>query len=338
MPIANDPPDLPATGADSIFSYENLPEKHWKKYIYAARFVQMVRAKTPKVTYYSDKAKCQLMETLEDYEATFYDGSKITKTAQDGIKIDDGRGTAESILPLDLKYLDGSKKILFEHFQQTYEHCLSIERALSAVKCNANPNDECFPLIIGRRPNPTTVSSTSSSSSLKENTNYHSNMSTPRTPNVSYRSETYHKKIYKFSFQMPSFATSVNSHMSSSRTGTMPSKSSNFSNIAVKKCNIPGIGTAVQLSQGVIQVQYLDGSKLSIIPPEQGGGVSYAQFPNAPLQHFSPDDDQLPAALRDRIEQMPVVLKNLKMTSAPSIPYNFVENNTPKTPMSRFLR
>lgn len=74
VPIEEEPPDLPPGGADSIFSYENLPEKHWKKYQYAARFVQMVKAKTPKITYYSEKAKCQLMETLEDYEASFYSG------------------------------------------------------------------------------------------------------------------------------------------------------------------------------------------------------------------------------------------------------------------------
>lgn len=72
--IKDEPPDVPPGGADSIFSYENLPEKHWKKYLYAARFVQMVKAKTPKITYYSEKAKCQLMETLEDYEASFYTG------------------------------------------------------------------------------------------------------------------------------------------------------------------------------------------------------------------------------------------------------------------------
>lgn len=71
------PPPLPRQGADAIFSYENLPEKHWKKYMYAARFVDLVRAKTPKVTYYSPKTKFQLMENLVDYEASFYDGKKI---------------------------------------------------------------------------------------------------------------------------------------------------------------------------------------------------------------------------------------------------------------------
>lgn len=69
------PPPLPSSGTDQIYSFENLPEKHWKKYTYATKFVDLVRAKTPKVTYYSDKAKCLLMENLIDFEACFHDGT-----------------------------------------------------------------------------------------------------------------------------------------------------------------------------------------------------------------------------------------------------------------------
>lgn len=68
------PPPLPSNGTDNIFSFENLPEKHWKKYMYASQFVDVVKAKTPKVTNYTDKAKCLLMENLNDFEAYFYDG------------------------------------------------------------------------------------------------------------------------------------------------------------------------------------------------------------------------------------------------------------------------
>ncbi|KAJ8934369.1 hypothetical protein NQ314_013410 [Rhamnusium bicolor] len=56
-PVSNEPAILPPQGADKIYSIENLPEKHWKKYMYAFKFVDLVRAKTPKVTYYTDKAK-----------------------------------------------------------------------------------------------------------------------------------------------------------------------------------------------------------------------------------------------------------------------------------------
>lgn len=75
--LAEEPASLPPQGADKIYGIENLPEKHWKKYAYAAKFVDLVRAKTPKVTYYTDKAKCFLMENLTDFEACFYDGKCI---------------------------------------------------------------------------------------------------------------------------------------------------------------------------------------------------------------------------------------------------------------------
>ena len=34
----------------------------------------MVKSKTPKVTYFSDQAKCMLMESEDDFEAVFYSG------------------------------------------------------------------------------------------------------------------------------------------------------------------------------------------------------------------------------------------------------------------------
>lgn len=72
--LGEEPPPLPTQGADKIYGIQNLPEKHRKKYCYAAKFIDLVRAKTPKVTYYTDKAKCFLMESLSDFEACFFDG------------------------------------------------------------------------------------------------------------------------------------------------------------------------------------------------------------------------------------------------------------------------
>lgn len=72
--LEKEPPPHPSQGADKIYGIENLPEKHRKKYNYASKFIDLVRAKTPKVTYYTDKAKCFLMESLSDFEVCFYDG------------------------------------------------------------------------------------------------------------------------------------------------------------------------------------------------------------------------------------------------------------------------
>lgn len=40
-PVSDNPTQLPPSGSDAIYSYENLPTEHWKKYLYAARFVDI---------------------------------------------------------------------------------------------------------------------------------------------------------------------------------------------------------------------------------------------------------------------------------------------------------
>ncbi|XP_053664295.1 serine/threonine-protein kinase PLK4 [Anopheles marshallii] len=145
VPIKNHPPEVPAGRIDCVYNYEDIPEKHWKKYVYAARFVNMVKAKTPKITLYSDKAKCQLMETIRDFEIMFYDNTKIIlSSTDDEIKMVDGSGKVyrglSTISTADIAKLD--------HFQETHEHCLKIEKMLSTV----SHGGKTFPVIIGRRP------------------------------------------------------------------------------------------------------------------------------------------------------------------------------------------
>jgi len=74
--VGSVPPALPKEGVDGIYSYENIPEKLWKKYSSASKFVSLVKSKTPKVTYYSGSAKCFLMENGPDadFELCFYEG------------------------------------------------------------------------------------------------------------------------------------------------------------------------------------------------------------------------------------------------------------------------
>ena len=63
----------------ATYTYHDLPARYWKKYQYASQFVQLVRSKTPKVTFYSDQAKCMLMENAPnpDFEACFYSGKLL---------------------------------------------------------------------------------------------------------------------------------------------------------------------------------------------------------------------------------------------------------------------
>lgn len=126
---------------DEVFSYHNLPQKHWKKYLYASRFVDLVKAKTPKITLYSSQAKCQLMENGTDIDLFFYSGEKATFTSTEGMKVIDKNlktHTNLSAVP-ELKYL-------IEHFEECSNRMKRIQLALSSIP------DECFPLIIGKRP------------------------------------------------------------------------------------------------------------------------------------------------------------------------------------------
>lgn len=75
--LTSQPPPLPChSKSASTYLYCSLPFKYWKKYQYAARFVDLVRKKTPKITLYTKLAKCMLMENSPnaDFEACFYDG------------------------------------------------------------------------------------------------------------------------------------------------------------------------------------------------------------------------------------------------------------------------
>ncbi|XP_030032630.2 serine/threonine-protein kinase PLK4 [Manduca sexta] len=126
---------------DEVFSYHNLPQKHWKKYLYASRFVDLVKAKTPKITLYTSLAKCQLMENGTDFELFFYNGEKVTSTLNEGIKIIDKFSKIHhngASVP-DLKYV-------LEHFEECSNRIKRIQTALSCI------SDECYPLIIGKRP------------------------------------------------------------------------------------------------------------------------------------------------------------------------------------------
>lgn len=126
---------------DEVFTYHNLPQKHWKKYLYASRFVDLVKAKTPKITLYTSLAKCQLMESGTDIDLFFYNGEKVMYTSSDGLKIIDQN--------LKTHYNVGSSsdlKYIIDHFEECSNRLKRIQTALSCL------SDECYPLIIGKRP------------------------------------------------------------------------------------------------------------------------------------------------------------------------------------------
>lgn len=143
LKIQNCPSELPESVADETFSYESLPYKHHKKYVYAWRFVQLVRAKTPKITYYSAKGKSDLMESLDNFEIAFYGGEKIIRTSESNVTFLD-----RNERPINVNGENETMKTLWSHYQQCYEHCKTLESAISTIQCDG----ERFPIIVGRRP------------------------------------------------------------------------------------------------------------------------------------------------------------------------------------------
>jgi len=207
VPAGPEPPALPLQGADAIFSYENIPEKHFKKYSYASKFVDLVKSKTPKITYYSTLAKCFLMENdpEPDFEACYYEGDlvcggqkylgrsyfllnglvllflggKVSKT-QVNVKIVENSGTCHSFNSEEVPHLSSSALFMWEHFKKCYAHCQRVAVTMEALM--GTTEETCFPVVIGRRP-PSATKPLSSSSGNKENM---SPQSVAQVPTVSF--------------------------------------------------------------------------------------------------------------------------------------------------------
>ncbi|XP_069130395.1 serine/threonine-protein kinase PLK4-like isoform X3 [Argopecten irradians] len=174
-PVGDVPVPLPPVPSKS-YTFDTLPEKYWKKYQYAFRFVKLVRSKTPKVTLFTSRAKCMLMENSPDadFEAIFYDGTYVV---DDTVKSSGGAG--KSAPPRSAKFTINSTNTriieksgtslvldsaaaeerltddtlrLLVYVKQCRQQCLEIESVISAVQQRCALKTQFFPIIIGSRP------------------------------------------------------------------------------------------------------------------------------------------------------------------------------------------
>ncbi|XP_014248739.1 serine/threonine-protein kinase PLK4 isoform X2 [Cimex lectularius] len=272
IPVAETPPPLPVEGADSVHSYEHLPKEHWKKYHYAAKFISLVRAKTPKITLYTNDAKCILMENSPDadFEAVFYSGGKITKS-EEGYKAIDKDGVATILQEDVIDTYSSDLRTMWDHFNEAHRHSLAIESALELTSnCSVGP---VFPVIVGRRPIHATLSIQPSQS--KEN-------NSPQQPMFG-------------SFNVTSCYKS--------------SSSSKITKLKVlNSVSIPGIGTACQMSNGEVRIKYRDGSELCVNGDSSGGILFKDQ---RGIETKFDQSDHLDQNLRSRLAQVPLVLRQL---------------------------
>lgn len=147
----------PSRQSETETTYEELGEKHWKKYHYAYKFVELVKSKTPKISMYTSDGKFMLMENSPEnsFEANFCDGVKLilASTGITGKLVDGSELTGEKIMSSEVQF-----KLQIAH--QMLHQCRTLESLLTSTSYNT------FPIIIGKHPNNevnTTIDSMSSS-------------------------------------------------------------------------------------------------------------------------------------------------------------------------------
>ncbi|KAF0294402.1 Serine/threonine-protein kinase PLK4 [Amphibalanus amphitrite] len=286
VPVGTAPPPMPHSGADAFYSYQTLPSKHWKKYIYAARFVKLVKTKTPKLTLYTDRAKCVLMENgpVPDFVASFYDGCQVARLSEKVTLTEPGRK------PYTLEDVGGppclseTGRCIWEHYRQCLSHCQQLEAALERLQSatgTAAPFD-CFPAIIGRRPS----SSDGGSSPRHDQEN--------RSPLTLQRGASQLGAMRSFDGSV------VSGRTASSAPAAAAGK-------AARRAHFPGVGTATQLPDGRLQVTCEDGTDLTIEP--RSGAVQLRDT-DGRLRHYG-KHDALPSRIRRVMQQLPHIVQTI---------------------------
>lgn len=164
--ITHDGNDIVVASAKSSQSYtfDNLPIHHWKKYLYAHRFIDTVKAKTPKIVLHCRSSCRGKMITIRLsgligslYPVSSIDGSGNRKTIVKCTLYENGQFEASVHDKLndqgDRVLFDASLEcnnaVLFAQMKDLRDHCIQLEVDLERMYTRTG--FECFPLTIGRR-------------------------------------------------------------------------------------------------------------------------------------------------------------------------------------------
>jgi len=281
------PPSIPSSGADFFFSYQTLPQKYWKKYQYAARFINLVQASTPKIILYTSQAKCYVMENQnKDFEVHFYSGVKATLISGE-VKINDAEGKPHTFsFPFSLSLVPPALSLSLTHLSSSYAHCMKV---LSLLTDMDTPSLPAFPVTLGRKP--LAMEHVVNNSWEKEN----------RAPQgvVQGMADTMLSKVTTAS--SPCYQHSLPGRQSPSFPDT------------TRKVAIPGVGVAMQLPDGNVRVNYQDSSCLVL--RSQSNNVDYYQPSPGGAHHGTWqvfDQSNMPSYVKAKLEQMPKILELLK--------------------------
>ncbi|XP_008281878.1 serine/threonine-protein kinase PLK4 [Stegastes partitus] len=288
FPVLDCPPAPPEDIL--ICSYEDLPEKYWKKYQYASKFVQLVKSKTPKVTLYTKYAKVMLMENAPsaDLEVCFYDGAKTHKTSE-LVRVVEKSGKSYTVKgEVGLSGLSPESRQYVELSDEGHSMCLALEAAIAAEEQRSTNNVPFFPITIGRRP---ASSDAQCPSSLPSHPVPPDTASPPKPPQIT---------PSMISFDGSDFTTASLSKKSSPvRQDLLQSTGK-----VVKSIFVPNVGWASQLTGGEVWVQFNDGSQLVV-----QAGVSCISYtsPEGRITRYK-ENEKLPEHVKQKLHCLSTIL------------------------------
>ncbi|XP_016310523.1 serine/threonine-protein kinase PLK4-like [Sinocyclocheilus anshuiensis] len=298
FPVLDHPPSPPEDIL--ICSYEDLPEKYWKKYQYATKFVQLVKSKTPKVTLYTKFAKCMLMENTPnaDLEVCFYDGAKTHKTSEQ-VRVVEKNGKSYTVKgDVGLSGLSPECRLYMELSEEGHRMCLSLEAAITAEEQRSAKNTPFFPITIGRRAtNPAFSASqppcSSESCPAAPAEVAQVCLSPPQPPHI---------MPSMISYAGSDFTTASVAKGSSPQSGK-DERTVNTGKV-LKSIFVPNIGWASQLTTGEVCVQFNDGSQLMVQV-----GVSCITFtsPDGHITRYK-ENEKLPELVKEKLHCLSTIL------------------------------
>nr|XP_030719746.1 serine/threonine-protein kinase PLK4 isoform X2 [Globicephala melas] len=303
FPLADRPPS--PTDNISRYSFDNLPEKYWRKYQYASRFVQLVRSKSPKITYFTRYAKCVLMENSPgaDFEVWFYDGAKIHKT-EDLIQVIEKTGKSYTLKgESEVNSLKEEIKMYMNHANEGHRICLALESIISEEEKKSG-SAPFFPIIVGRKP-----SSTSSPKALTPPPSVDPNYPMRETPSLNRMIINSAASPKQAPILNPSMVTNEGLGLAGAASGTnsspsslkdcLPKSAQLFKSVFVKN-----VGWATQLTSGAVWVQFNDGSQLVV----QAGvsSISYTS-PDGQTTRYG-ENEKLPEYIRQKLQCLSSIL------------------------------
>ncbi|BFZ14559.1 hypothetical protein BsWGS_17598 [Bradybaena similaris] len=133
------------------FVYPNIPDKLVKKYMYAVKMVNVLKDKLPKVTWYTPRAKCCLMET-SSFHVEFYDGVKAISDGK-SVQVRETDGASLTLNSAELNpRLSQETKEMLEYVQTCRDACIKIEQVFESMQITIPGIQRVYPVIFGSRP------------------------------------------------------------------------------------------------------------------------------------------------------------------------------------------